>query len=343
MNAPHLHARVLDPRDLDPAQVAFWDGLLARHAPLQSPFLSVHYARAVQASGKCVRVCVIFRDDAVAGFFPFQFDSLGARLVGAASPLGGVMTDYVGLVAAPELRVAPAQLLKLARLNTFTFSHLDQTQQAFGLDGEQPRIGLRLRLDADDPLGALLRPQHRYMKDSERCARLAERDLGVLEFSFDQHENRSAMLDQLIEQKRLQYQRTQVPDSLHEPWTRQLLHQLAQTDQPGCHGQLSTLYAGGKWLASHFGLVCHGVLHHWMPVYNADFNKYAPGRLLMHRMIEACPPAGILTIDHGEGDSTSKRQTANEEHFYYRGQWHNRSMASFVSRGYQSLRWRLEA
>jgi CelD/BcsL family acetyltransferase involved in cellulose biosynthesis len=343
MSAPHFHSRVFDPRDLDPAHVAAWDGLLARHPALQSPFLSVHYARAVQAAGKRVRVCVIYRDGLPAGFFPFQFDNLGTQLMGAAEHVGGIMTDYAGLVAEPGLRVTPAQLLKLARLSTFTFSHLDETQQASGLSGESPRIGLRLRLDAADPLGALLRPQHRYMKDSERCARLAERDLGPLEFTFDQHADRGALLDHLIEQKRLQYKRTQVGDALQAPWTRRLLHLLAQIDEPGCHGQLSTLYAGGQWLASHFGLTCHGVLHHWMPVYNPDFNKYAPGRLLMHRMIEACPRAGILTIDHGEGDSVSKRQTANEEHFYLRGQWHNRSIASLISRSYQSLRWHLEA
>jgi CelD/BcsL family acetyltransferase involved in cellulose biosynthesis len=342
MNDPRLSARVLDPRDIDPQLAAVWDDLLAGHASLQSPFLSRHYVRAVQASGCRVRVCVIYRDDVPCGFFPFQFNSVMAALTRAADPVGGVMTDYVGLVAGPDLRLSPRQLLKLARLNTFTFSHLDQTQQAFGLAGEQPRVGLRLRLDQTDPLGTLLRTQHRYMKDSERCARLATRDLGTLEFVFDQQEGRAALLDHLIEQKRLQYQRTNVPDSLQAAWTRRLLHLLAQADAPGCHGQLSTLHAGGQWLASHFGLTCHGVLHHWMPVYHADFGKYAPGRLLMHHMIEACPAAGLLTIDHGEGDSPSKRQTANEEHFYYRGQWHNRSMVSLMSRGYQSLRWRLE-
>lgn len=342
MSAPRLTGRVLDPRNFDPQLAARWDALLAGHATLQSPFLSFHYARAVQAAGRRVRVCVIERDGVACGFFPFQFDGALATLTRSAGPVGGVMTDYVGLVADSDLRLAPAQLLKLARLNTFTFSHLDETQQAFGLRGEQARVGLRLRLDPTSPLDTLLRAQHRYMKDSERCARLVVRDFGPIEFTFDQKENRAALLDQLIEQKRLQYQRTGVPDSLLEPWPRRLLHLLAQADTPGCHGRLSTLYAGGQWLASHFGLSCHGVLHHWMPVYNPDLGKYAPGRLLMHHMIEACPPAGMLMIDHGEGDSPSKRQTANEEHFYYRGQWHNRSMASLVSRGYQSLKWRLE-
>lgn len=343
MTAASLNARVLSPRDLDPQLVAAWDQLLAGDRTLHSPFLSAHYARAVQASGVRVRVCVVYRDGAPCAFFPFQFGSLYEMLAGSAGPVGGVMTDYVGLVARQGLQIPPTQLLKLARLNTFTFSHLDQTQQAFGVQGEQPRIGLRLQLDPVDPLGTLLRPQHRYMKDSERCARLAERDLGPLRFEFDQSEDRTALLDRLIEQKRLQYQRTDVPDSLSEPWTRHLLHLLAQLDEPACKGRLSTLYAGDHWLASHFGLTCHGVLHHWMPVYNPDLNKYAPGRLLMHRMIEACPPAGLLTIDHGEGDSPSKRQTANEEHVYYRGQWHNRSVASLISRGYQSLKWRLQA
>jgi CelD/BcsL family acetyltransferase involved in cellulose biosynthesis len=337
-----LTARVVDPRALDPQLLALWDSLNAGTPGLNSPFLSAHYARAVQAAGMRVRVCVLYRDGQPCGFLPYQFGSLAAALTRTAMPVGGVMTDYVGLVAAPDLHLSPAQLLALARLNSFGFSHLDQSQQAYGLTGEQPRIGLRLRVDPTDSLGAVLGPQHRYLKDSERCERQVVRDLGPIEFVFDQRDRQGELIEQLISHKRAQYQRTGVPDSLQAPWTRRLLHLLAACRHASCHGQLSTLYAGGTWLATHFGMTSHGLLHHWMPVYNPEFAKYAPGRLLMHQMIAACPAAHLHTIDHGEGDSPNKRQVSNEEHFYLRGQWHNKSMMSYVSRGYQSIKWRLE-
>ena len=51
------------------------------------------------------------------------------------------MSDYVGLVASENVRITPAQLLKLAKLNSFVFSHLDAPQLVYGLTAEQPRIG----------------------------------------------------------------------------------------------------------------------------------------------------------------------------------------------------------
>jgi CelD/BcsL family acetyltransferase involved in cellulose biosynthesis len=342
MDDARLTSQVLAPSRLDAATVAAWERLHAATPGLESPFLSVHYARAVEAAGIRVRVCVLYRDGQPCGFLPYQLAGTAAALARAGQPVGGWMSDYVGLVAAPGLRITPACLLKLARLNSFDFSHLDQGQLDYGLSAEQPRIGLRLRLAPGAALEAQLRDQHRYLKDSERCARQLARDAGPLEFVFDERAGRAALLEQLVSHKRAQYARTGVPDALAPDWTVRLLHLLADGRHPTCSGQLSTLYAGGKWMATHFGLTANGVLHHWMPVYNPDYSRYAPGRLLMHQMIEACPGAGLNVIDHGEGDSPSKRQLSNEEHHYYRGAWHNRSLMSFATRSYQSLKWRLK-
>jgi CelD/BcsL family acetyltransferase involved in cellulose biosynthesis len=336
-------SRITAPSHLKEQEQSRWESLCETVGELASPFLTVHYSRAVEATGITVRVCVLYRNGQPCGFFPFQFDNALAAFTRSAGPVGGIMTDYVGLIAEPGVRLTPAQLLKLTGLNGFSFSHLDEGQLAYGLVAGQPRVGLRLRLAADAPLASQLRDQHRYLKDSERCERQLIRDLGPIEFVFDQRESQTKLLDELIEHKRAQYARTGVPDSLADDWTRRLLHQLAATRHATCQGQLSTLHAGGKWLASHFGMVGSGILHHWMPVYNPEFSRYAPGRLLMHRMIEACPAAGLHVIDHGEGDSLNKRQVSNEEHQYYRGGWHNNSLMSFATRSYKSLKWRLES
>ena len=337
-----LSGEVLAPDAIDAAGAAAWRALNASSEALASPFLTLPYARAVQQAGRRVRVCVIRQDGAPVGFFPFELDGAGALLAGAGSPLGGVMTDYVGLVAAPSLRLSARQLLRLARLSTFTFSHLDESQLAYGLDGEQPRLGLRLRIDPADPL-ASVRAQHKYFKDSERCALKLAKEVGPLRFDYNRGEGRAALLEQLIVLKRGQYARTGVADPLAAPWAQALLRALAQSTAPECTGVLSTLHAGQTCVAAHFGLSSPQVLHHWMPVYHADFSKYAPGRLLMHNMIEACSHSSIRMIDHGEGDSVSKRHVANEEHPYYRGVWHDGSLASVATRGVQSLMWRLRS
>lgn len=342
MDKTRVTSQILRPDAISSSLLAAWDALNARTPELLSPFLSAHFVRAVASCGIDARVCVLYRDGQPCGFFPYQFNGIAATLARSAGPVGGIMSDYVGLVAASNLRLVPSQLLKLAKLNSFGFSHLDQPQLAYGLTGEQPRVGLRLRLAPHDPLGELLRDQHRYLKDSERCASKLTKEVGRIEFVFDQRTQRSEILEQLIAYKRSQYARTSTSDSLAQPWTRRLLHVLSECDFATCRGQISTLHAGGTWLATHFGLIGNGVLHHWMPVYNPEFAKYAPGRLLMHQMIESCPAHGLHTIDHGEGDSINKRQVSNEEHMYFRGVWHNQSAMSYATRVCQSLKWRLQ-
>jgi CelD/BcsL family acetyltransferase involved in cellulose biosynthesis len=338
-----LSARTVAPHELTAAEVAHWEALCATVPALASPFLSVHYARAVAASGRPVRVCAIARDGAPCAFLAYELAGTAGAWLGSAGPAGGTMTDYFGLVAAPGLVLAPAELLRLARLNHLAFSHLDETQLGYGLEGEQPRVGLRVRLDRDaaDPLAALLAPQRKYRNDSERRARQLETELGPLRFVFDVADGREQVLRQLVAHKRDQYQRTGAPDALAEPWRMRLLAELSGYRFGSCRALLSTLSAGEHWLAMHFGIVGNGTLQYWLPVYNPAFAKYAPGRLLIHRIIANAHDAGIHTIDRGEGDTPAKRDLANEEHRFLRGAWRNRSPASALVSGLNSIKWRL--
>lgn len=277
------------------------------------------------------------------GFLPFQYRHWLARLAKTAEPAGAEMTDYFGLIAAPDLRLTPGQILRLAQINHFGFSHLDESQQRYGLTGEQPRTGLRIRLsqDSERPLEALLSGKNKYLKDTERRTRQLIGEFGPIEFTFDVQADREQVLNHMIQQKRAQYARTNVSDALRHEWKQRLLHKLSGYRFPSCRGLLSTMSAGGQWIATHFGLVGNGILQYWLPVYNPDFAKYAPGRLLIHHIIDASRAAAIHTIDRGEGDTSSKRELANEEHLFLRGVWHNRSVSSHITRGIHSIKWRL--
>jgi CelD/BcsL family acetyltransferase involved in cellulose biosynthesis len=276
---------------------------------------------------------------------PYQFGSRFSAWTKTAEPIGGEMTDYFGLIAKPEIRVTSDRLLRLARINYLGFSHLDESQFHYGLDGEQPRTGLRIRLaqDTERPLEALLTERHKYRKDTERRARQLAGELGPIDFALDVQQGRSEALENLIGQKRAQYQRTNVPDALASSWKSALLHKLSAYQFSSCRSLLSTMSAGGQWIAMHFGIVGNGVLQYWLPVYNPEFSKYAPGRLLIHHVIEASRAAAIHTIDRGEGDTSSKRELANEEHRFFRGVWHNKSVVSRVAQGFHSIKWRLGA
>jgi CelD/BcsL family acetyltransferase involved in cellulose biosynthesis len=338
-----LHARVTTPLELESAEIAAWEHLSSTEAPLGSPFLSYHYARAVAQSGMDVRVCVIRQDGAIRGFLPYQFRDRLSAWVKAAEPAGGEMTDYFGLVAMPGLRIAPLQLLRLAKLNYLGFSHLDETQLNFGLSGEQPRVGLRSDLGPAPEafMQALAVRQKKYIKDAMRLERQLGETVGPLRFETDQLDGRRQSLDTLIAEKRRQYRRTGVPDALEGRWKRALLEILSTYHFPSCRGLLSTLRAGDQWIASHFGLLGNGVLQYWLPVYNPDYARYAPGRLMSLALIRESQSIGYRFFDNGEGDSDEKRKLANAEHLYYRGAWHNATLRSFAIRSVQSLKWRV--
>ena len=343
MSESRFSARITTPDKLYAYEIATWEKLSADVRSLSSPFLSSHFARAVAETGIDVRICVIYRDQTICGFLPYQFRNRIARWAGSAEPVGGGMTDYFGLVAEPNFRISVSQLLKLARINYLGFSHLDESQVNYGLIGEQPRIGLRARLDqnAADPLESLISARLKYLRDSERCARKLSHDLGSVDFVFDAPCDRSRMLDDVINFKRAQYLKTNVPDALEGLWQQSLLHKLSEYQFAGCRGVLSTLSVEGRWVAAHFGIMGNGVFQYWMPVYKPEFAKYAPGRLLLHNIIKSSRSNSIHTIDHGEGDTASKRDLANEEYRLLRGVWHNKSITSHVTRGFYSMKWRL--
>jgi CelD/BcsL family acetyltransferase involved in cellulose biosynthesis len=343
MSESSLSARTTTPDKLYANEIAAWEKLSTAFPSLFSPFLSLHFARAVAESGMDVRICIIYRNQTICGFFPYQFRNHLASWTKTAEPVGGGMTDYFGLIAEPDFRITADQLLKLAQVNYLGFSHLDESQMIYGLKGEQPRIGLRARLDQDveDPLEALISARLRYLRDSERCARKLFSDFGQVDFDFDAPHDRHQILENLINHKRAQYRKTNVPDALENRWKQDLLHKLSEYRFVSCRGVLSTMSVDGHWIAAHFGIMGNGVFQYWMPVYNPEFAKYAPGRLLLHHIIKSSRSTSIHTIDHGEGDTASKRDLANEEYLLFRGVWHNKSVTSQVTRGFYSIKWRL--
>jgi CelD/BcsL family acetyltransferase involved in cellulose biosynthesis len=251
------------------------------------------------------------------------------------------MTDYFGLIAQPGLRIIPVQLLNLANLNQITFSHLDESQLVHGLTGEMPRAGLRINCQSvlADAHGSIFK--HKHGADLERRVRQLTSQVGPLHFSFDTNQDRSDQLHFLISQKRAQYARTGVPDALASAWKTKLLEQLLFTFSDECAGVLSVLKAGDQWLASHFGIKGNGVLQYWLPVYNPELARYAPGKLLLDQICRSTAQHQIHTIDRGEGVTQSKMEVRSEEHQYYRGIWHNNSAPTLIVRGVQSLVWRL--
>jgi len=343
MQNSNQHAILKKADRLTPEEIRAWDSLGAARPHLASPFLSAHYARAFAEVGVDARVCIIREHGEIAAFFPFFYRNGVAAAFGAAQRIGGEMTDTFGVVARDGFRTTPAELLRLARIHYLTFTHLDQAQLQYGLGGDQPRIGLRTRLDPQvvPVLDSVPTIGRHYLKESARRTRKLAEEVGPMRFEFNVDQDRAGALAVLIRQKRAQYASSGATDALKEPWKRDALAQLLDYRFDNCQGVLSSLYAGDAWIASHFGLMGNGILHMWFPVYNQDYAKYSPGRLLLHAIIDSCRTAGFDTIDRGEGDTPIKREIANQEYQLYRGIWQSRSPIGPIMHNTNRLRWRL--
>ena len=133
--------------------------------------------------------------------------------------------------------------------------------------------------------------------------------------------------------------------------------------KPGARTESLTQQADGSWLASvkappvdgkanaavmsliaaHFGLLDGTALHCWFPVYDVEFARLSPGRLLLARMIDAAADRGIVRIERGVGTATAKTDFANEEVAFGRGLLLADGLRGAAIRGALAARWRGEA
>jgi CelD/BcsL family acetyltransferase involved in cellulose biosynthesis len=337
-----LTAEVIPARDLAASDLAAWRAMTATNPALDNPFFSPDFTLAVADARDDVYVAAICDRGLPLAYLPFQFAGPWQRRAGAAERVGGHLSDFCGVIAGPDLHLAPAELLQLARLNAFAFSHLC-AEQAEMLEGEKPVDGLRANLASgwDGYWTERRTAEKTFTADTDRSRRKIAEALGELRFTFSEHD--PAAFEHLIAAKRAQYAKTGVADALEAPWTRTLLGALARSKAIHCTGVVSTLYAGDTWVASHFGISSPRTLHYWFPVYNPELSRFSPGRLLLRAILEAAAARRIATVDFGAGDAVYKRKLATARYQVFRGDWYRPGLTAFGYRVAQSLNWRLKA
>lgn len=306
---------------LTPAERSAWAQLLHDGATSRWAFLSPTYAGAVNATIGPVDVLLCWEGDALAAVMPLQRAAGWMGRFGLREPVGREMSDYFGLLARTGVSLDWAALLKAADVPCLYFTHLDESQAAHGLVGNEPRKGLRTRIhpDGGDAHWAWLRTQDKKLvSDTERRERKLVSEHGALDFKM-QSVAPAQDLRTLVALKNAQYKRTgHDGGALLNPANARLLEQLLASGDPDCLPRLSVLRCGGRFVAGHFGLQCGPLLHYWFPVYDTRFSAYSPGRILYRHILSHAGPEGISCIDRGEGDSMAKRDFANEEHHFFK-------------------------
>jgi CelD/BcsL family acetyltransferase involved in cellulose biosynthesis len=232
-----------------------------------------------------VRVVVIENDGRPAGFFPHQRAAWGR-----GSPVGGALSDYHGVIAAPQAEWSVVELMRAAGLSVWSFDHLVDPAGRFA-----PYVTASAAASPQIDLAAFEPPP-----DFARKGRKLAREVGELSFSLHAPES----LERMFEWKSEQYRASGLTDAFGVAWTGQLVRRLMEIEAPGFAGTCSVLRAGDEIVAVHAGMRSRRVLHWWFPTYDARYAAYSPGMILLLRMAAAL---GDGKIDLGKGDTRYKR------------------------------------
>lgn len=116
--------------------------------------------------------------------------------------------------------------------------------------------------------------------DSRRKQRKLEKELGALQFIFD--DRRPEVLDTCFRWKSEQWQGQGFPDPFANSAHVLLFQELAARKML----LVSSLGSPDLPVAIHVGMLHQGRLYWWVPAYNSAYSRYSPGRLLLHAMLE---------------------------------------------------------
>ncbi|MFF9244031.1 GNAT family N-acetyltransferase [Streptomyces sp. NPDC014776] len=298
-----MRTTVLPPDLLGPADVAAWRTLQQADPALASPFLSPEFARAVGRRRPEARVAVLSDGAGPVGYFPYERHPFGLGL-----PIGTGLCDAQGLVHAAGVHWDPRELLRACGLQVWRYDHLVRGQTPF--DGGAVRRAASPVVDltrGPDTYRAELRrrsaERFRQWKVKER--RLAHR-LGEVRLVYD--DPTPAHLDTLMRWKSAQYRATGQLDLFARPSVAALLWDLGHVRSPTCTGTLSTLYAGERPVALHFGLRSRSVLQYWFPAYAPEAARFSPGILLLLKLAQAAADDGVDLLDLGKGGERYKQE-----------------------------------
>lgn len=139
-----------------------------------------------------------------------------------------------------------------------------------------------------------------YAADGRRKQRKLEAEIGPVRYVGDDPE--PAAFRRCLEWKSHQYRATGHVDQFADPRNVALFQRLRDA------GALvvSSLYAGDRLAAVHLGVLHEGRFSSWIPAYDAELQKYSPGRLLQHGMMEDGLRRGDREFDFLIGDEPYK-------------------------------------
>lgn len=300
-----MRGEIIHPKELDAGLIDTWRALQAANPVIRSPFYAPEFTRAVGAVRDDARVAVLRRDNEIAGFLPHHEVRRGV-----AKPIGGQINDYHGLVAAEGAFDSADQLLRASSLSAYDFNHAPTAMSLLASGAfsswSSPYMDLtggfeRYRENAS-------KTRKHTIKETERRIRKMEREVGPVR--FERNDRSEAAWSGLLKLKNLSYDRKGTKSVLDIPWVLETLDVLRTIDTPEFSGLLSTVYAGDRLIAAHFGIRSTGVWAWWFNTYDIELRNLAPGIVNIVEAAKICEQEKVVAIDFGKGDQQYKRTLA---------------------------------
>ena len=293
---------LVKPDELTEAQTKAWRGLTRSDDACASPFFAPAFTLAVAQACPHVEIAVAGQQAEYVAFFPFQRSS---RRIGR--PVGWKINDFQGAVIAAGVHIDADDLLRTCNLSRWHFDHVPVNQtwcsDAHVNVAESPVIDVSAGFD--DYLAVKKAGDDSRLRTVMRKARKMEREIGPLRFELNCRQ--PAVFHTLLRWKFEQLRRIKASNVLQHDWARETVEVLRESQDPDCRGILSALFSGDHLVAAQFGICNDRVLHWWMPAYNAEFDRYSPGAVMLLHLIEACAAAGIRRVDLGKGTEPYKQ------------------------------------
>jgi CelD/BcsL family acetyltransferase involved in cellulose biosynthesis len=315
---------VVHPSELGPAEIAHWRSLIDANRVLWGPYFTPEFAKAVGQVRQGARVAVLHTEQGIGGFFTAQRMS---RFI--AMPLGAPISDYQGVIGAPDLLACPKSICQALNVGRVDFSHMLAAQQGFAplIRELNPSWVAPLAGGSAGYLAALRAKRAEQVRQQDKKRRKFIREVG--EPVFTASSTNRAHFETLLDWKNAQCSRTGQPKVWATKWVRQLVEAAWASTDPEFGAHLATWDIDGRLIAANFLLRSRRVLHDWIIAHDHEFDRYSPGLLLGRQMVEWAADNGYAEVDFGPGESQYKRVLTLEQRDMGPGFFHRNSFSGF--------------
>lgn len=328
--AKSIEIRVIDPSALDENLMRRWHELCAASEQLKSPFFTPEFTQFMARCRDDVKIGLIEADQVIVGILPFHH-----KRSGVAAPIGGHVCDYQAIIGALPEELSERQLLQSLGVSAFDFNHALLVQSVFRKNAVQ--FSVSRRVDLRDGYEAWLDETKRNgsaIKNTQRKARKIARELGPLTFHYQDASDDA--WDQFLVWK-AQALKFDVETMLSPDWVRDVFFGIRSLQGKCFSGVFSTLYAGEKLVAAHFGLQSERALHWWFPTYDPALGKYSPGLIHLLHSLEHISNLGLDELDFGRGESRYKCEFSNDARELCEGSLERLGTPAGAARGIRKL------